>query len=331
VIYLHCGWPKTGTTTLQAALVKHEDRLATAGVVYPERWRSKGDFAHHGLSSALGASVTSPGAAVGLAEMLTSEAEADLLISCESITVRLMSDEGAAALRRFLRAAQGREPVTCLWALRRFDEMAHSGCIHGAIVGEFTGSPRQVAKGLHLERILPHMRQVHDVVEGRVIYAKYSSTGAHNLELIRALGLPDDVASLIGDELATSARLNAGVTHKQFVAIVNAEELSARAGIRIDKRSLLDLFRSGKFRFKHDRPCELLGREVRDEVHRQALQVARDCGFAPYIHFFADDGLDEIPAPANLDQEVIGNEDLTRLVAHLDASASCSTSPGVAA
>jgi hypothetical protein len=125
--------------------------------------------------------------------------------------------------------------------------------------------------------------------------------------------------------------LNAGVTHKQFVAVLNTEKLSARAGMRIDKRSLLYLFQFGEFRFEDDRPCELLGRSVREELHRQALQVARDCGLVSYVRFFADDPLDEVPPPTRLDDEVLGDEDLERIVAHLGASASPSSSSGIIA
>ena len=34
-VYLHVGLPKTGTTTLQAALDHHVDDLAEQGVLYP--------------------------------------------------------------------------------------------------------------------------------------------------------------------------------------------------------------------------------------------------------------------------------------------------------
>lgn len=48
MLYLHCGWPRTGTTSLQAALFEHKDELAAGGTVYPDRWRSPIGFTHHG-------------------------------------------------------------------------------------------------------------------------------------------------------------------------------------------------------------------------------------------------------------------------------------------
>jgi hypothetical protein len=54
-VYVHIGFPKTGTTSIQVWLTGNADALAAQGVLYPVAGRGEGDyrFAHHRLPNAL--------------------------------------------------------------------------------------------------------------------------------------------------------------------------------------------------------------------------------------------------------------------------------------
>ena len=50
MLYLHYGWPRTSTSSLQAALFEHRAQLAAASTVFPQRWMTMAGPTHHGLS-----------------------------------------------------------------------------------------------------------------------------------------------------------------------------------------------------------------------------------------------------------------------------------------
>jgi hypothetical protein len=54
-VYLHIGFPKTGTTSIQVWMTGNADVLAAQGVLYPVAGRGKGDyrFGHHLFPNAL--------------------------------------------------------------------------------------------------------------------------------------------------------------------------------------------------------------------------------------------------------------------------------------
>ena len=92
MIYLHCGWPKTGTTSLQAALAEYRYALARAGIVYPDLWHRGGDDSHNLLSDVLGGA---EGDRVRAQFMEVPEAHAGtvVLLSAESLTIELFEEK----------------------------------------------------------------------------------------------------------------------------------------------------------------------------------------------------------------------------------------------
>ena len=52
-IWIHVGWPKTGTTAIQRYLAANSESLKRMGVLYPESGRYGITDAHHELASAL--------------------------------------------------------------------------------------------------------------------------------------------------------------------------------------------------------------------------------------------------------------------------------------
>jgi hypothetical protein len=130
MIYLHCGWPKTGTTSLQAAIVKHQRGLADTGIAYPDDWRPDGADAHYGLAEVLRAARRGDAGFGMFEEWLCEYSGDDVVLSSEGLTNWLLKEEKFEVLLQFVRAAQSVAPVRCVWTLRRFDAMVHSAFVH---------------------------------------------------------------------------------------------------------------------------------------------------------------------------------------------------------
>lgn len=319
MIYLHCGWPKTGTTSLQAALAKHRDLLAAAGICYPRRIAQRERDAHHDVVEALTSSLAGRGAALDeLFELLARYRDENLVLSSEFVTMWLMGpDEKCDLFLRFIQRAQQLAPVACSWTLRRFDDLIHSGYVHQlADAPQAPPLPTQFADGARQARLFSAMCKIEVALKGGSTYVKYDPDGRHNAELMRSFGLPDRIVATVERELRSARRLNVSRTRKQLAAVVNADRLSASSGAPLDRRAMLKAFDRGEFRFDDDGPCELLGRDGRQTIRRLALKIAGERGFAPYVDFFEGDEPEGCPAPAGLDPDVMSDPDLARLAAH---------------
>lgn len=328
MLYLHCGWPKTGTTTLQAALCDHRSLLAGAGVVYPERWMGGQRLAHHGLFGLLRPSPGRDAAVEDFKRFLTDNDDRGVVLSAEGLTNWIAYDDRRDALLAWLEAAQEVVPTRVVLTLRRYDGAWCSLYSHGLRQGlelptpaecVSTGSTScdvgQWADSVRLDSLFEGMRIVEDAVGGDVVYVRYDSGGAHNRELLDALGVPAPAAAAIAQDLERGPRLNVSLTHKQAAVLLNLDALSARAGVELDGAELREAFARGDVGFSEDRRCELLDAGARASLHERALAAARGSGFAPYIELFADAELGG--PPPSLDPEIITDEDLGRLVARL--------------
>ena len=182
MIYLHCGLPKTGTCSLQAALVEHQDELAEGGILYPEKWRREVDGSHNDLDGVLSASRQSQAPIAEFKRFLRLHADRDVLLSSESLFLWTTTDEGRDLLLRLLMVAEEVAPVRCIWTLRRLDEVACSwyrqimlAGIKTAPAARFLGGLKPSPAGLqHIEEAI-----------GEVKYVKYDVAGYHNAELLR--------------------------------------------------------------------------------------------------------------------------------------------------
>ena len=316
MIYLHCGWPKTGTTSLQAALVANHEVLGAAGFLYPEDWRRPNG--EHRFSDLLG-ELRKPGASPpGLGRFLDEHAGRDIVFSSENLTVWTVVDETAPLLSLLARLREA-APVKCIWTLRRADEMLHSQCRHSSLFSRTP--PREgYVRETDIGAVFAGMQRVEAAVEGNVDYVKYDRGGRHNAELLRAFDFPPDVRGRIEAELTSTPRLNAGVTQKGLAAILNAERLSARIGATLDASAVSAAVRDG-LRFDDDRACVVSDFEERRAKHEQVLLAARECGLEPYVDFFQDEEVEDRSPAVDLGHEVLSDEDLSRLASHLRQSA----------
>ena len=317
MIYIHGGWPKTGTTSLQTALARGSRPLEAAGAVYPDRWRV--GRSHNGLAAMLHGDRLDDDIAE-FEGFLAAHADRDLIFSSESLAFRLNADGSHDELLTLLGAAQRFAPVICVWTLRRLDQVVHSLYKQlTALDVELDPLPKALAD-FEPESTLAGFRKVEDVV-AHVVYVEYDAGGAHNAELLRAFGLPAGPAETIERELRVRPRLNESLSQKQAAALFEMEELEARSGSRLDKGALLKAFRYEGFRFDDDRPWELADRRLTWPFHEKMLSASVEHGFEPYTRFFGDAVVDEAPrrAAAAPAADLLSDDDLERLASERGA------------
>lgn len=271
--------------------------------------------AHHGLSDLLQASFESESAFDDLKRFLDAHTDRSVLLSTEGLTNWLQSNERQEALSSFFAAVREVTATRCIWTLRRYDE---------ALISEYLA---QLAFGLGIrpltERVgdipapdvqFAGMCRVEEAVGNEVTYVKYASTGAHNVSLLRCFGMPDGLVDEIRQTLERGPRLNVGVTHKQAVALLNPEALSARSGVEFDGSAVRAAWRRGDLEFEQDRRCALLGADSRRALHDGALAAAQRQGFHLYAEFFGNEKIFG-PSSVSLVPGVLTDEDLQLLVA----------------
>lgn len=206
MLYLHCGWPKTGTKSLQASLRRRRDELAAAGLVYPERWQGRWGMdagSHNELVDLLRGD--SGAAMEDFVGFLRAHAGEDVLLSCEAFTV-FMQFPGADPTV-FLAAVREGTPVTCVWTLRRFDEFRASLYLQLDSMGFDLPSCEEFVRDSDGDSLFAAMRRIEDCVD-HVGYVAYDPAGGHNRELMRRCAVPAPLARSIEVELAQGPRLN---------------------------------------------------------------------------------------------------------------------------
>ena len=250
----------------------------------------------------------------------------NVLTSSESLTY-CVADQRCDALLDLVRAARTTMPVKCIWTLRNAVDLTLS-LYHRLILARPGAVPTPAEITLRLlrddswpENLFIGLRRLEGAVDG-VFYLKYRRDGSHNRELLRIVGVPEALAASMEAQLEEQSRLHARFSHKEAVAVLHHEEISARAGVKIDKGDLIDLFFGADFRFDDDAPCNLFGEEEMGELRQRALGAAQRCGFEPYLEFFEGE---ELPpsAPLKLDPNVLSDEDLERVLDSLADRSSC--------
>ena len=317
MLYLHGGWPRTGTLSLQTALSEHREQLAAERLVFPERWKGEGTPAHHGLYQLLAAGLEPGDPLADLKGFLTAHADRNVLLSAEGIAIWLFSRRGQSAVLSFISAAREAMPVKCVWTLRRFDETLRSAYLFKLARGADLDDPSLYFENMcsRAVSVFPGMGTVEEAVAGEVTYVKYDRSGVHQSSLVDAFDLPDSLSAKIGDHLRTSSRRNVSLSHKAATTLANVDALAEKVGADFDRHALQRAFLQGELVFEEDWRCELVDTEVKRRTHEKAVAAARRAGVTLYVDFYGDD---EIAAsgPAGLDIEVLTDEDLERLVSH---------------
>jgi hypothetical protein len=319
MLYVHCGWPRTGTSSFQAVLSEQRDRLAEDDIVYPDRWQPRNSDAHYGIAELLEPSAVEGSAAIeGFLGYLRSNAGRKVLISNEALSNWLPA-ERRKPLIELLLAAREVTHVTCLWTLRRLDRWAASMYLHRIETGRPVPPPAEyfLECASVLADVVEGLREVSDALDGGTIYCRYDDAGAHHGEILRAVGVADPVRAEIEAGLRDGPRRNRGLSQKAAVALLHPDAVSARADVELSTARLREVFRRGDFKFAGDAPCELVETGVSRAVNAEVLKAARRVGFEPYVEFFGTEEV-EPSSPLSLEPDVLTGEDLSRLAACME-------------
>jgi hypothetical protein len=305
MLYLHCGLPKTGTTSLQAAFAGNRSGLAASGAVYPERWTQRDDPSHKLFAE------DTPEDAIGkLKEFLMARTGENVLLSSEALSIRAIRGEFHQILVRLIATARQAMPVRCIWTLRRFDDMVHSACLQRMTHGLEAAPPDRIEM-LDPRPLFAVMRALEEAAD-ETVYVGYGAGGEHQAEMLAAFGLSGTVAEAVLHYLENAPRQRVGVSHKQAVALLDPDGLSERCGVDLDRSRLRELFQ-GAFRFEDDRHCELFSAEARRELHEKALASAREFDIQVYERLFADAEIPPSPAPPGDDPSALNAADVRHL------------------
>lgn len=321
MLFLHCGWPRTGTSTFQAALFEQRDLLARAGISYPDRWLDEKGFGHHSLNALIDQAVDAGKGFDEFEQFLKGHSGGNVLFSAESLTVRLDMKERLEGLLSFIAAAREIMPVRCLWTLRRVDELVASGYLMMLRLGWGAKLPSPVDRigGSGKRFPVPSfegMRRVEEVAGTDAVYVKYDAKGQHNRELLATLDLEHSVKEALEETLESAPHRNVSPTHKEAVVLANLDALSL-AGVELNAPEVSRTIRSTGFCFEEDWPCELVERSVKVDLHRRMLAAAKAQGAWPYLEFFADEEIGMSSPVVGLSPEILTDEDWERLLAHI--------------
>jgi hypothetical protein len=319
MLYLHCGWPRTGTSSFQEALSSRAEELANAGITYPASWRRRGQnqlgSAHHGLTDLLGAGEDE-------AELLTRFQDdlrswhGDVLLSSEAISnwvVPWLSH----ALVRMLDAARAVTELTMLWTLRRMDDFLASMYLHQVLLGR-AGSPEEFYEHRFsvgwIEGFIEGSAEIDGLPELESVYTKYDRGGAYCADLLKGIGVGWRLRRRIMRSIRSGPRTGGRLTQKGAIALIHLDEISRRSGIEIDRRLLVSGLHRGELTFSDDSELEIVSGELSREVRETALGASRRHGFAPYADFFAADVVTGSASPSPLDVDLLTPEDDERVV-----------------
>lgn len=310
MLYLHCGWQRTGTSTFQALLAEHQDRLADAGVIYPDQWRPGKSDAHHGIVEILAPDTANDGEIERFTDYLRSNADRTVLISCEGLSNWLPAGR-RQLLIKLLHLARDVTPVRCVWTLRRIDSLLTSLYLHRLVTNKPLPPPADFFQGfseLSGEGITT-MRIMDDAFSESAYYNCYDSGGAHYDEILRTVGVPDALREEMMETLRRRSRRNVRLGQKGAIALLHTDEVGQMAGVELPRFALRNALRTGKLQLPNDRPCELVEPHLRRAVHEKALEASRNEDFLPYAAFF--EGQEVQPTLAGeMDPEAFTDEDL---------------------
>jgi hypothetical protein len=318
MLYLHCGWPRTATSSFQRALAANAEELAQAGLTYPAEWRH-GDRlgeAHHGLADLL----TREGEPIGPIDRFQDDLrswEGDVLLSSEAIS-NWVVPWLAPALTRLLDSIREVSGVTTLWALRRMDGLLISMYLHQVLLGEQSSPSEWFDNRFETGWIEAFVRGHAAVVsldEVGSAHVKYTDDGAHCGELLEAAGVPLALRRRIVRDIDTGPRTGERLTRKGVVTLTHLDQLSGRAGVELDRKRVTRAFYLGEVSFAEDAAFEAIDRQTAARVHEIALGVARAHGFGAYVDFFGDEEVEGTSSPSTIDLDLLTDDDLQRVVA----------------
>ncbi|HEU5142043.1 MAG TPA: hypothetical protein VFU04_02685 [Solirubrobacterales bacterium] len=321
-LYLHCGWPRTGTTTIQALFTRHRAALAEAGIAYPLDWQMTGRDEAMGVVNQNGlARLLEPADGTQIADELRRTGEAHrgeaVLMSSEELITWRASRGSRRPLKGLLASLQELAPLTCVATIRRVDDFLSSFYLHHMLGERPLLGPQHYFQQMraYMDRLMTAMGELEADSE-ECVHIRYKQSGAHQEDILRVVDIPAGLREQMVAELRRKPRLNARLSKKTVAVLLHREAIAARADMPIPSEALRRMHWAGELNFGDDGPCELLGPDLRRSLHDEALEAARRAGFHAYVEFF---GNDEISAPeaSAPEPELLLDEDVDYLVDRL--------------
>jgi hypothetical protein len=324
LLYLHCGWPRTGTTSLQRALHESRAELAQAGILYPERWQTaaeENDFGHHGLVDFLTENSDTEQAISDFYRYLGSR-QHPVLLSTESIS-NWLERKRLPALMRWLGLVRGVTNLRCLWTLRRMDELFASIYLH-ELRGGLDQQPQEYFRNRleigWIEEIVYGMAQLRGSSNWATVCTAYQPDGKHLGQLLSAVAVPETLRNRILKLVKQGPRWGVRLTHKAALTLLHRDALSKRAGVEISWTAVVEALRDGELVFNHDSQLEVVDPAIRRQVHCDALDACRKHYFQPYIDFYENDETPDMPA-SSMEVDVLTEDDIESISAAVEPTA----------
>lgn len=149
-LYIHCGLPKTGTTSIQRFLSSERKQLRTLGIEYPEIGLNYSGIAHHNIAEQINrrAEFHSDTEAVGefLNYLRAPERQPTVVISSEGFAICLYNRRTQARFIGFLRSTRKlNDSVSIVFRIRPFSQYFDSWYIQRLKSGSVPTDIRQYA------------------------------------------------------------------------------------------------------------------------------------------------------------------------------------------
>ena len=255
-----------------------------------------------------------------ICEYLSQHPNRKVILSSEGVARSLLHQPGRAVLGEFLKRCSEVADTTVVIALRRLDAFLGSAYLQITKTGE------PISVGLTAEQFVSRrgrqwinglfsgLHWLRSNPEVRLVLVPYLERTDSLPNLLAALGI-DDTA---GMQLEPARNLNRSLGLKAQAALMLPNQALRPLGVR-RRRQLIELFDSGRFEFSDESyDYDVLGYELRSQIHTRALAQAERLGIKEYTAAFSDV---ELPSTrqSHIDTSLISAVDLHDLARALEA------------
>jgi hypothetical protein len=317
-LFLHIGMPKTGTSAAQHVLAHNAPALRARGYVYPDQWM--GDLGGHNvLTDRIRKPAQAPAISGEVCRYLSERRGESVILSAEGLAGTLLATRRRRAFADFVAQCLAIADTRVVMALRRIDEFLASVYLQvtkmGMGDGTLTPEEYLASRGSKwTDELFSGIRWFRDQSEAELVLIPYLEDEDFLPQLLAALGL-DDPTDL---RLEPTERVNRRLGLKAQSVFLLPDRALDVLGVK-RRTELADLFRSGEFEFRDEvYEYDVLGGELRGEIHARALERARECGIDEYTDAFADAEPGSAPR-ARIDSSLITATDLSDLANVVEA------------
>jgi len=192
-IFVHLGFPKTGTTSLQKWLDKNSANLEENGILYPKSLRNSAGYAHHLMTDLANSNVQD------LASTIEKACEeknlSSALFSCEGLCNRLTAKDGSGGeyFNKLFRIIAKNHQMHYILTIRKIDAYLKSISIQNIL---FAGG--QLRPSTHASHQLKALCFVHTAIK-QIILESNITLFSHSLDVNK------EIISTVYEEIGAKA------------------------------------------------------------------------------------------------------------------------------